>query len=106
MGLGVGGTATGKVSNLYPHLCLETVFPALKLTQVRGQKSQFFVSFMNWEKLGSILYAAQNQHFKIKILNLWMIWEKLCPNLSFTVENKMGNLHKKEWSHFKFNMND
>ena len=24
---------------------------------------------------------------------------KLCPNLSFTVENKMGNLHKKEDGH-------
>ena len=23
-----------------------------------------------------------------------MNWEKLCPNLSFTVENKLGNLHK------------
>ena len=33
MGLGAGGTATGKFCNLYPHLCLETVLPALKLTQ-------------------------------------------------------------------------
>ena len=24
---------------------------------------------------------------------VWVNWEKLCPNLSFTVENKMGNLH-------------
>ena len=31
---------------------------------------------------------------KIPVLNLWMNWEKLCPNLSFTVENKIGNLHK------------
>ena len=23
-----------------------------------------------------------------------MNWENLCPNLSFTVENKMENLHK------------
>ena len=23
-----------------------------------------------------------------------MYWEKLCPNLSFTIENKIGNLHK------------
>ena len=27
-------------------------------------------------------------------LNLQMNWEKLCPNLSFTAENKMGNLCK------------
>ena len=31
---------------------------------------------------------------KIAILNLWMNWKNLCPNLSFTVENKIGNLHK------------
>ena len=60
---------------------------------------------MNWEKHGSI-YIAQDQHFKIKILNLWMNWEKLCSNLSLTVGNKMGNLHKKGWSHFKLNIND
>ena len=30
---GAGDTATGKFWNLYPHLCLETLFPALKLTQ-------------------------------------------------------------------------
>ena len=23
-----------------------------------------------------------------------MNWEKLCPNLNFTTENNMGNLHK------------
>ena len=40
------------------------------------------------------------------MLNLWMGWEKLCPNLSFTVENKTGNLHKREWLHFKLNIND
>ena len=26
--------------------------------------------------------------------NLCMSWENLCPDLSFTVENKMGNSHK------------
>ena len=35
-----------------------------------------------------------------------MNWEKIFPNLNFTVENKMGNLHKKGWSHFKLNIND
>ena len=50
--------------------------------------------------------STQDQHFKIQILNLWMDWEKLCPNLSFTVENNMGNPHKKGWSHFKLNIND
>ena len=33
MGLGTGGAATEKFRNLYPHLCLETLFPALKLIQ-------------------------------------------------------------------------
>ena len=45
------------------------------------------------------MYAAQDQHFKIQILNLWVNWETLCPNLSFTVENKMENSHKKEHDH-------
>ena len=43
--------------------------------------------------------TAQDQHFKIQILNLWMNWENLLPNLSFTVENKMGNLHKTKDGH-------
>ena len=40
------------------------------------------------------------------ILNLWMNWEKLCPELSFAVENKVGNSHKKGWSDIKLNIND
>ena len=31
---------------------------------------------------------------KFPILNLWMNWENVCPNLSFTVKNKISNLHK------------
>ena len=31
---------------------------------------------------------------KIPIWNLWRNWENLYPYLSFTVENKIGNLHK------------
>ena len=35
-----------------------------------------------------------------------MNWEKICPNLSFTVENKMRNSHKKkDWSDFKLDIN-
>ena len=60
---------------------------------------------MNWEKLGSI-HTAQDQHFKIQILNLWMNWERICHNLSFTDENRMDNLHKKGWPHFKLNINN
>ena len=48
----------------------------------------------------------QGQHFEIQILNFYMNWEKACPNLSFTVENKMESSHKKRWSHFKLNIND
>ena len=40
-------------------------------------------------------YIAPDQDFKIQMLNLWMSWEKLCPNLTFTVENKIGNSHKR-----------
>ena len=39
---------------------------------------------------------------KIQILNLWMNWEKLCTNLCFTIENKIGTLHKIRL--FKFNI--
>ena len=69
------------------------------------QKSQYPISFMNWEKLGN-LHKAPDQYFKMQMLNLWMSWENLCPNLSFTVENKMGNLHKRKWSHFKLKISD
>ena len=41
------------------------------------------------------IYTAPDQHFKIQMLNLRMSWENLCPNLSFTVENKMGNSRKR-----------
>ena len=51
------------------------------------------------------IYAATDQHFKIPMLNLWMSWENVCPNLSFTVENKMENSHKRGWSHFKLKIN-
>ena len=51
-------------------------------------------------------YTAPGQHFKIPMLNLWMSWAILCPNLSFTVENKMENSHKRGWSHFKLKIND
>ena len=40
---------------------------------------------MNWEK----------QHFKIQILNLWMNWEKLCPNLGFNVKIRL-RIHRKK----------
>ena len=52
------------------------------------------------------VYTTQDQHFEIQILKLWMSWEKLCPNLSFTSKNKMENLSKKVWPHFKLNIND
>ena len=53
---------------------------------------------MNWKNLEA--YTAQDQHFKIQILNLRMNWEGICPNLSFTLENKMGNLHKERMARF------
>ena len=42
---------------------------------------------------------------KSKMPNLWLSWENLCPNLTFNVENKMGNSHKRGRSHFKLNIN-
>ena len=52
---------------------------------------------MNWEKLGSIHSPRptfQNPNFE-SIDEL----EKLCPNLSFTVENKIWNSHKEKNGH-------
>ena len=58
---------------------------------------------MNWENLGSSarttfknqnLFVNWEQQKKVRILHLWMNWENLSPNLSFTVESKIGNLHK------------
>ena len=59
---------------------------------------------MNWENLE--IYTAPDRHFKIHMLNVWMSWENFlnCPNLTLTVENKMGNSHKRGWSHFKLNI--
>ena len=51
-------------------------------------------------------YAKPKKHFKIQVLNLWLKWKNLCPNLSVTIENKMGNSLKKGLSHFKININD
>ena len=73
--------------------------------QSRLFKSPNFPSLL-WIGKNLEIYTAPDQHFKIQMLNLWMSWENLCPNLSFTVENKMGNSHKRGWSHFKLNIND
>ena len=59
---------------------------------------------MNWEKLGSI--HSHRPTFQNPTLNLGMSWENLYPNLSFTVENKMGNSHKRGCSQFKLHIND
>ena len=62
---------------------------------------------MNWEKLGNI--QSPRPRFKnpnVEFMDVWMSWENLCPNLTVTVANKMGNLYKRGWSHFKLNIND
>ena len=57
---------------------------------------------MNWEKLGNIhsltpTFQNPNVEFMDELGNL-------CPDLSCTVENKLGNSHKRGWSHFKINL--
>ena len=60
---------------------------------------------MNWEKSRSparatfrnpkiSLLIGKTNTQKIPIWNLWRNWENLYLCLSFTVENKIGNLHK------------
>ena len=101
-----------------------TILPNMK---AKGQKSQFSnfsefgkiwkynlgfskipVSHLIYElrKCWKYSYTGPDRHFKILMLNLWMSWENLCPHLSFTVKNKMGNSHKRGWSHFKLKIND
>ena len=46
---------------------------------------------MKWEKLEN---TVSDQDLKVPILNQQMNWEKLCSNLSFTIENEIWNLHK------------
>ena len=57
------------------------------------------MNWKNWEiqqeqhlKILKSLWELETQN--IPILHLWMNWEKLYPNLNFTVENKMGNFHE------------
>ena len=65
-----------------------------------------FLKILLWIEKNLEIYAALDQHFKIQMINLWMSWENLCPNLNFTVENKMGNSHKRGWSHLQLNRSD
>ena len=57
-------------------------------------KNSNFPSLLLIEKNLDIC-TAPDQHFKIPMLILWMSWENVYPNLSFTVENKMHNSHKR-----------
>ena len=73
--------------------------------QSRLFKNSNFPSVL-WVGKNLEIYTAPDQHFKVPMLNLWMSWKNLCPNLSFTIENKMENSHKKWWSHFNLKIND
>ena len=73
--------------------------------QSRLFKNSNFPSLL-WIGKNLEIYTAPDQHFKIQMLNLWMSWENLCPNLTFTVKNKVRNSHKRGWSHFKLDIND
>ena len=84
-------------------------------------KTQFSIFFMNQDKMRGSARAtfknykislwigkktwkvSQSRHSKISILKLWMNKKKFCPNLRFTVENKIGDLYKTN-SHFKLNI--
>lgn len=50
-----------------------------------------FNFFVNWENVETSVY---DQHSKVSILSLWMNWGKLFTNLSFTIDNRIGNLHE------------
>ena len=62
----------------------------------------------NSHLFSSLLWITQPQT-NISKFQCWIygwVGENLCPNLNFTVQNKMENSHKREWSHFKLKIND
>ena len=115
----------------YPHLSSETVFTALKLTQnfylhynisvflerpslpfgkipmkAREQKSQFSNVLSELEKIWKCNLGWSKIPISILIYELetkfWIYgW---FGKSHFTVENKMENSHRKEWSHFKLSI--
>ena len=70
----------------------------------RPFKNPNFPSLL-WIGNNLVVCKAQDQRLKIQILNLWMNWENLYPNLSFTSLKTKWEIHiKKGWS--PFNRND
>ena len=73
---------------------MERLFKVWKYNLERLFKNPDFpISFINWEKLGNIHSprpTIQNSNVEFMVS-----WEDLCPSFSFTVENKMGNSHKR-----------
>ena len=76
------------------------MIPILKLFSELGKTwictpgfSKISIFYLIYEfelgKIGSI--HSPRQIFQNRSLNLWMNWQKSCPNLSFSVENKMGS---------------
>ena len=58
---------------------------------------------MNWEKLGNI--HSLRPTFQNPNVESMDELGKFSPNLSFTVENKMWNPNKRDWSYFKLKIN-
>ena len=75
------------------------------LTEYEGKGTSKIPIFKLISELGKIWRCSLWTNWTNWPLDLWTNWEKLCPNLIFIVENKMGNSHKKGWSHFKLNIN-
>ena len=51
-------------------------------------------NFQSLCELGKPWRYSMRPTFKSSNLNLWMNWEKLCSNFSFSAENNLGNLRK------------
>ena len=66
--------------------------------QSRLFKNPNFPSLL-WIGKNLEIYTAPDQHFKIQMLNLWMSWENLCPNLSFTLLKIRWGIYIKEDGH-------
>ena len=66
--------------------------------QSRLFKNPNFASLL-WIGKNLEIYTAPDQHFKIQMLNLWMSWKIICPNLSFTPLKIRWGVYIKEDGH-------
>ena len=95
-----------------PHVIVLKYHPHhLTRYECKGTKIWIFKVFSELGKCGnaiSLWIEKNSPRLTFQNPNVEFMDElgNLRPNLTFTVENKMGNSHKRGWSYFKLNIND